>query len=80
MQFIPYSHLGNLRPHHPMGNDPLVHTLETDDVDPSKAVPCPIPAGGCTIHQPKTMHYTAPNDTDVPRRAWILFFGYPIPQ
>lgn len=75
MQFIPHSHLGNLRPHHPVGHDPRVHTLETDGVDASKAVACPIPAGGCTIHMPKTLHYTAPNDTDEPRRTYILFFG-----
>jgi ectoine hydroxylase-related dioxygenase (phytanoyl-CoA dioxygenase family) len=78
MQFIPHSHLGNLQPHHPVGHDPRVHTLMTDKADASKAVPCPIPAGGCTIHLPKTMHYTAPNDTDIPRRTYILFFGVPL--
>ncbi len=77
MQFIPHSHLGNLRPHHPIGHDPKVHTLETDGVDGSKAAVCPVPAGGCTIHHAKTLHYTAPNATDHPRRALILFFGYP---
>lgn len=78
MQFLPFSHLGNLRAHHPVGNDPKVHTLQTDDVDPKHAVACPLPAGGATLHQPKTMHYTGPNTTDTPRRAWILNFGYPV--
>jgi hypothetical protein len=75
MQFVPYSNLGNLLPHHPVGNDPEVHTLETDAVDKSKAVACPVPAGGCTIHQPKTLHYTGPNQTDQWRRVWILNFA-----
>jgi len=77
MQFIPFGHLGNLRPHQPVGNDPAVHTLITDDADPSQAVACPLPAGGVTIHQPKTLHYTGPNRTDQTRRAYILFFGCP---
>ena len=75
MQFIPYSHLGNLRPHHSVGHDPKVHTLETDRYDASKAVACPLKAGCVTIHQPKTLHYTGPNNTDTARHTWILFFG-----
>lgn len=74
MQFIPHSHLGNLRPHHPVGNDPQWHTLETDGVDAARAVACPVKAGGATLHLPKTLHYTGPNQTDQPRRAWILNF------
>ena len=74
MQFIPHSNLGNLLPHHPVGHDPEVHTLETDGVDASRAVACPIPAGGVTMHQPKTLHYTGPNNTDNWRRVWILNF------
>lgn len=50
----------------------------TDDVDPKGAVACPLPAGGMTIHQPKTLHYTGPNRTNTPRRAYILFFGYAV--
>ncbi|HVF09531.1 MAG TPA: phytanoyl-CoA dioxygenase family protein [Abditibacteriaceae bacterium] len=78
MQFIPYSNLGNLLPHHPVGHDSEVHTLVTDDVNPAQAVPCPIPAGGVTMHQPKTLHYTGANETDHWRRAWILNFGCPL--
>lgn len=78
MQFIPYSHLSNLRPHFPAGHNPNNYTLETDEVDPRLAVAGPIPAGGCTIHSPKTLHYTAPNDTDVPRRTFILNIAHPL--
>lgn len=76
MHFVPRSHLGDLLPHHPAGNDPNMHTLETDHVDPSKAVPCPLKAGGATLHALKTLHYTGPNNSDNPRPAYILTFGY----
>jgi len=76
MQFVPRSHLGDLRPHHPVGNDPKMHTLMTDEVDTSKAVACPLKAGGATIHGLKTLHYTGPNVTPNPRPAYILTFGY----
>lgn len=80
MQFIPRSHLGNFLPHHPVGHDPKWHTLETDEYDDSLAVPCPVPAGGCTIHHPKTLHYTGPNRADTPRMAWTLCFRGPQPK
>ena len=60
MQFIPHSHLGNLLPHHPVGHDPKMHTLETDGIDDSTAARCEVKAGGCTIHHGKTLHYTRP--------------------
>jgi len=41
----------------------------------SKAVACPIPAGGCTIHHNRMMHYAGPNRSEIPRRAMILMFG-----
>jgi ectoine hydroxylase-related dioxygenase (phytanoyl-CoA dioxygenase family) len=80
MQFIPHSNLISLLPHQPVGNDPAVHTLETLGTDTKKAVACPIPKGGCTIHAPKTLHYTGPNNTQNWRRVWILFFGVDMPR
>ena len=41
----------------------------------SQAIACPIPAGGCTIHHNRTMHYAGANRSDIPRRALILGFG-----
>jgi ectoine hydroxylase-related dioxygenase (phytanoyl-CoA dioxygenase family) len=76
MWFIPRTHLGDLRAHHKAGNNPNMHTLETDDVDPDKAVACPLKAGGATLHALKTLHYTGPNNSDNPRPAYILTFGY----
>jgi len=78
MQFIPHSNLGNLLSHHPVGHDADVHTLQTDAVDPAQAIACPLPAGGVTMHQPKTLHYTGANDTNEWRRVWILNFGCPL--
>ena len=76
MHFVPYSHLGDLLPHHKANHNPQAHTLETDQVDPSQGKACPIPGGGVTIHFPKTLHYTGPNQADRTRRALILVFGY----
>jgi hypothetical protein len=40
-------------------------------------VACELPAGGATIHSSKTLHYTGPNVSAGPRRAYILGFGVP---
>ena len=80
MQFIPGTHKWPVKPHHSINHDPRVHGLEIDaevEVDYSKAVACPLPAGGCTLHLSRTMHYTAPNKSDVPRRALIMDFRLP---
>lgn len=77
MQFIPGSHQSKVRWHRHINNDPLVHGLVTDEVDQSQAVPCPIPAGGATFHHCRTLHYSGPNTTDHPRRAYILVLGSP---
>ena len=79
MQFVPGTHRQEVLPHHPIGNDPRVIGLEADDaeVHAKGAVACPIPAGGATIHSSRTLHYTSPNHSDGPRRAYILMFGAP---
>ena len=77
MHFIPGSNKNGVRWHRHINNDPLVHGLTTDDVDPSEAIACPIPAGGATFHSPRTLHYTGPNTTDLPRRAYILVCSGP---
>lgn len=77
MQFIPGSHKGEILWHRHINNDPLIHGLVTDEADQSKAVACPIPAGGATFHHCRTLHYAGPNKTDGPRRAYILVLGAP---
>jgi ectoine hydroxylase-related dioxygenase (phytanoyl-CoA dioxygenase family) len=75
MWFVPGSHRWEVQPHHCINNDPRIHGLEIDEADPSRAVACPIPAGGCTIHHNRTLHYAGPNRSDIPRRAYILSYG-----
>jgi ectoine hydroxylase-related dioxygenase (phytanoyl-CoA dioxygenase family) len=77
MQFIPGSHLWEVQPHHCIDNDPRIHGLEIDTVDSSRAEACPLPPGGATFHLSRTLHYTAPNRSAQPRRAYILTFGTP---
>jgi hypothetical protein len=82
MSFIPGSNRGKLLPHyvaHRRFGGPNSNTkggtLATDGVDDSKAVSCPLPVGGATVHHPLTLHYTGPNQSDTWRKAWILHFG-----
>jgi ectoine hydroxylase-related dioxygenase (phytanoyl-CoA dioxygenase family) len=77
MWFLPGSHHAGVRPHHTIGYDPRIHGLEVDRVDTEAAVSCPLAAGGCTIHGSRTLHYTGPNRSDEPRRAYILVYGTP---
>lgn len=75
--FVPGSHRGEILPHHSIGHDPRVHGLEIEGADTSRAVACPLPPGGATIHHNRTMHYAGPNHSGIPRRAYILGFGLP---
>ncbi len=78
MWFVPRSHKWEVQPHHCLNNDSRIHGLEIDLLpDPSKAVPYPIPAGGCTIHHNRMLHYAGPNRSDISRRAYIIGFGLP---
>ena len=75
MQFIPGSHREQIRKHHRLQHLRHAHALEADDVDVSRAVACPLRAGDVTVHMPRTLHYTGPNETPLPRLAWSLEFG-----
>jgi ectoine hydroxylase-related dioxygenase (phytanoyl-CoA dioxygenase family) len=75
MQFIPGSHRERIRPHHRLARHRHAHALETDDVETARAIACPLRAGDVTVHVPRTLHYTGPNLTAVPRLAWSLEFG-----
>lgn len=79
MWFVPGSQAGEILPHHPIGNDPRIIGLEVDDPEARSrgGVACELPPGGATVHHCKTLHYTGPNLTDQPRRAYILAFGAP---
>jgi ectoine hydroxylase-related dioxygenase (phytanoyl-CoA dioxygenase family) len=75
MQFVPRSHKQEVLPHHCIHNDPRIHGLEVDAADTGTAAACPLPPGGATIHHNRTLHYTGPNRSDIPRRAYILAYG-----
>jgi len=79
LEFIPGSHRQRVLHHASPGNDPRIHALAcVDSFDETKAVACPLPAGGCTIHHVRTLHHAGPNTSPVPRRAYILAFALPV--
>lgn len=78
MWFVPGSHRLNILTHHSIGHDPRVHGLEAEGADTSAAVACPLPPGGATFHHCRTLHYTGPNRSDTPRRAYIIGAGTPV--
>ncbi len=78
MEFIPGSNLGGVLPHRSPNGDSSVHALECfEGFDVDAAVPCPVPAGGCTIHTGRTLHFAGPNRSDLPRYAYVLIFNLP---
>lgn len=70
LRFIPGSHRGAVRVHHHVGDDPTIHALVTDDVDPAPAVPVSLAAGGAIFHHCRTLHSSGPNTSDHVRRAY----------
>lgn len=80
MQFIPGSHRMEVVPHQHINNDPRIHGLELapeSNADTSHPAICPLPAGGATFHPSRTLHFTAANHSNRPRRALIMMFGAP---
>jgi hypothetical protein len=82
MHFVPGGHLKPLAQHHVAGGEPddLSRLLAIDDptqaLELDRAVACPLPAGGATIHSAGTPHFTSGNRTaDRPRRAYIFNFN-----
>jgi ectoine hydroxylase-related dioxygenase (phytanoyl-CoA dioxygenase family) len=70
MSFIPGSHLGDVREHRHVGNDPTVHALVTDDVDSRLAVAVPVNAGAAVFHDCRIFHSSSPNMSAHARRAY----------
>jgi len=79
--------------HPPPGEELLPHRVAAGDpedparllglvdearwVDPEQVEACPLPAGAATVHDSGTLHYTPPNRSDRPRRAYIFNFADP---
>jgi ectoine hydroxylase-related dioxygenase (phytanoyl-CoA dioxygenase family) len=78
MHFIAGSHKGGILPHRSPGDDPKIPAIEcAGGFNPDEAIPCPMAAGGASVHHGKTLHYAGPNQTAIPRRAYILAFEVP---
>ena len=78
MQFVPGTHNYRVVEHRHINDDPTIHGLVTDRVDPAGAVACPIPAGAATVHHCRILHYTGANHTGNQRRAYIQSFTAPM--
>jgi ectoine hydroxylase-related dioxygenase (phytanoyl-CoA dioxygenase family) len=79
MEFRPGVHRKPLLPHYVCRGEPEEdhRLISIDDAEIAKlppAAPRPIPAGWATIHDYATPHYTGPNNSDRPRRAYIFSF------
>jgi ectoine hydroxylase-related dioxygenase (phytanoyl-CoA dioxygenase family) len=74
MKFIPGSHLGPLVPHAPRSAG--AYALQAKLPEDALPVTCPLSVGGATIHLPKTLHCTGPNNTNAARHAWIMQIGF----
>jgi ectoine hydroxylase-related dioxygenase (phytanoyl-CoA dioxygenase family) len=81
MAYLPGSHRGAVLPHGFPGGDARIHALEcVSGFDPADAVLCPLPAGGCVIHNQRTVHGAPPNVSDSDRLAYVLIFDtVPVP-
>lgn len=76
MQFVPGSHHLGVQPHRLISSES--HGLELESLDlVEEAVACPLPPGGATIHDSRTLHYAGPNTSTEPRRALIMAFATP---
>lgn len=79
MQYVAGSHRGPIVPHEYLDpNDPQTARVAQDQAYWSlnaTAVPCPV--GSCALHHSYMMHYAGPNQTNVPRRAYIAVFKCP---
>ena len=77
MHFYPLSHSDQLLAHRVVagdaGDEERMLGLEDDEwMDPSQVVCCPLAAGGATVHDAGTLHFTPPNHSNRARRAYII--------
>jgi phytanoyl-CoA hydroxylase len=75
MLMIPGSHRGPIWSHHQDGLFVGAVDVEKVGVDATAAVPVPVRAGGITLHHCRTLHASAPNTSQTPRRVFFLEFN-----
>ncbi|TDC67350.1 phytanoyl-CoA dioxygenase family protein [Micromonospora sp. KC207] len=74
LQYLPGLHRGGVLPHHHINHDDRIEGLMTDEVDDTDSVACPLRPGEAVMHDFRAPHYAGPNETDQPRRAYVLVF------
>jgi hypothetical protein len=78
LRFVPGSHLRGVLPHRKPAGKARVHGLECyDGFAEADAVACPLPLGGCTVHDGRMLHGAGPNRSEVPRFAYVTAFDVP---
>ncbi len=78
LRYIPGSNKGDLKEHKSINDDPTSHAVYVSEPFAEEtAVACPLPAGGCVLHQPRTIHGSTMNGSETPRLAYIMAFGLP---
>jgi ectoine hydroxylase-related dioxygenase (phytanoyl-CoA dioxygenase family) len=77
LKFVPGTHNTAVRMHRAAGGDIESLALECveDSLDGEAGVTCPIPAGACTVHFPRTLHCSLPNVSGRPRIGYAMTFG-----
>jgi ectoine hydroxylase-related dioxygenase (phytanoyl-CoA dioxygenase family) len=75
MQFVHRSKIDGFLEHKILESDPARHLRTPDGDFDSIATPAPVRSGGCTIHNPMTMHKTGANISQATRTAWVLQFA-----
>lgn len=83
MEFVPEAQDRPMPEHYVAGGEPdddgrlLAVRDPAKAWDLSRALRCPLKAGSATVHGYSTPHFTGPNRSDRPRRAYIFSFAHP---
>lgn len=78
MAFIPQSHKRGVLQHRLHGGSKEANSIECcGEFDSAAAMPCPIRAGGITIHHGCTIHGASRNLSDGPRLGYVLNYKNP---
>jgi len=72
MLMLPGSHRGPILDHHQDGYFVGACDLGREGLDPARAVPVSVSAGGVSLHHCRTLHASAPNASARPRRLLLL--------
>jgi len=75
LQFVPGSHKSEVREHKIPGGDSKSVALECAPFADEAGVACPLQAGDCTIHFPRTVHSSTPNLSRNDRVAYSITLG-----